>query len=170
VLIQRRTNHPKCDSPRLGLALWYDSRILHPVKRAFLLCVALVACQGTPIGDPAGSNNYDDPDDPGQSGQNVGNDGGGDAYGRACLGARDCPAAFMCAYPIANMCTATGECLPYAPQVGCDASVACACDNTVIGLCAPSGYAPAPVQGVGTCDAGTVSDAAPEAASDAASD
>ncbi len=129
-----------------------------------------------PIGLPAGSNNYDDPDDPGQSGQNTGgSDGAIDAYGRACLAARDCPADMACSYPIANGCSAQGSCLPYTTVTGCSTQYACGCDGTNVPMCAPPGYALKPVTSLGACDAGVVtidagSDANDASSSDAASD
>ena len=133
---------------------WNGSRILRGVKR-LLLSAVILACSQQPIGTPAGSNNYDDPDDPGSPGMNGGSPEGGDANGQACVAPRDCPAAFLCAYPVANMCAATGRCIPYtAPTDGCDAAVACGCDNSAVQLCAPSGYAPHAVQSTSPCDAG----------------
>jgi hypothetical protein len=136
------------------------------------LVVVALACSDKPIGPPAGDNNYDDPDDPGDPGQGSGGpDGAVDAYGQFCVAARDCPAVFVCAYPIADMCGAAGRCLPYAPDGGCEgAGIACGCTNMPVVLCAPEGYAPAPVQSVGACDAGTVdagSDASDGATTDA---
>jgi hypothetical protein len=123
------------------------------------------ACTEHPIGDPAGSNNFDDPDDPGQSGQNSsGPDASGDASGRFCVAARDCPAAFVCAYPIADACGASGRCLPYG--IACDASAACGCDGTSVPLCAPAGFAPKPVKSESACNA-PPSDAGIDAGSDA---
>jgi hypothetical protein len=118
----------------------------------------LIACgPSTPIGDPAGSNNFDDPDDPGNSGQNSGApDAAGDAVGRFCTAARDCPAAFVCAYPVADTCGASGRCLPFDTNTcGANAPYACGCDGkTAVQLCAPSGFAPKPVVSAGPCDGG----------------
>ena len=118
------------------------------------------ACVDQPIGDPAGSNNYDDPDDPGNPGISSGApDASGDAYGKPCTAARDCPAAFTCAYSIASACSAAGQCLPYDGGAACDAAVACGCDQTDVVLCAPEGFAPKPVASASACgaqlDAGT---------------
>jgi hypothetical protein len=129
----------------------------------------LIACgPSTPIGDPAGSQNYDDPDDPGNSGDNSsGPDAAGDANGRFCTAARDCPAAFVCAYPVADTCGAAGRCLPFDTST-CDAGVGCGCDNTAVQLCAPSGYAPKAIASTSPCDAGappqdaSTQDAAPD--------
>jgi hypothetical protein len=138
------------------------------VKVAYLLPLLLVCCgPDKPIGDPAGSNNFDDPDDPGQSGQNsTGPDASGDASGRFCTAARDCPAVFVCAYPVADTCGAAGRCLPFDTQT-CSAGYGCGCDGTPVRLCAPSGYAPKPVASSSPCDG-----SAPpvDAASDAATD
>ena len=127
------------------------------VKLAWLFALlAVAACDGTPIGQPAGDNNYDDPDDPGNPGIGSGGpDASGDANGRPCTAARDCPAAFVCAYAIANGCQAAGECLPYVmSDTGtCDAGFACGCDDAAVQLCAPTGYAPIPVQSATACGA-----------------
>lgn len=138
------------------------------MKTAWLLPLLLVAACGPdkPIGLPAGSNNFDDPDDPGQSGQNSsGPDAAADANGRFCTAARDCPASFVCAYPVADTCGAAGRCLPFDTQT-CDAGVACGCDNTAVQLCAPSGYAPKPIASTDPCDGGAPQDAAQDAAQD----
>ena len=151
-----------------------DVRILRTVKTAWLLPLLLIACgPDAPIGDPAGSNNFDDPDDPGQSGQNSsGPDGATDANGKACTAPRDCPASFVCAYPIASACGAGGRCLPF-DTTTCDAGVAnaCGCDNSAVPLCAPSGYAPKPVSSAGPCDGGVLpQDGASDVATDAVSE
>jgi hypothetical protein len=131
-----------------------DVRILRNVKTAWLLPILLIACgPSTPIGDPAGSNNFDDPDDPGNSGQNSGGpDASGDANGRFCTAPRDCPAAFVCAYPITDACGASGRCLPYDTNSCGNAPFACGCTNTPVQLCAPTGYAPKPVVSGSPCD------------------
>ncbi len=130
----------------------------------------VIACgPGTPIGQPAGSNNFDDPDDPGQSGQNnTAPDGSGDANGQACTAPRDCPATFVCAYPIADTCGASGRCLPFDVNTCGDAGVACGCDSTAVVLCAPPGYAPKPIASTSACEGG-VADASDDA-SDAPSE
>ena len=149
-----------------------DVRILGNVKTAWLLPVLLLACgPDTPIGNPAGSNNFDDPDDPGNSGQNSGSpDASGDANGRFCTAPRDCPATFVCAYPVADTCGASGRCLPFDTTKCGDAGVACGCDNTAVQLCAPSGYAPKPVASPDACDGGVTQDASPDASQDASQD
>ena len=153
-----------------------DVRILGNVKTAWLLPLLLFACgPSAPIGDPAGSNNFDDPDDPGNSGQNSGApDASGDAVGRFCTAPRDCPATFVCAYPIADTCGASGRCLPFDTTTCGNAPFACGCDDTAVQLCAPSGFAPKPVASANPCDGG-VNDAAQDssqqdAAQDAADD
>ena len=133
----------------------------------------VLACGDTPIGAPVGDQNYDDPNDPGRSGQNNVAPEAGDANGRACISARDCPVAFVCAYPVADACGATGRCLPYATDAGCS-DLACACDGTTVSLCAPPGYATQPVVALGSCDGGgtdaSSSDASAEASADAAAE
>jgi hypothetical protein len=141
------------------------------VRLASLVALFVVgACTQQPIGLPAGSNNYDDPDDPGHPGIASGApDASGDAYGRFCVSARDCPAAFVCAYAIADSCGAVGQCLPYTGYVTCDAGTACGCDGTDVLLCAPDGYAPnQAVQSTSPC--AVTPDAGSDAATDAASE
>lgn len=131
--------------------------------------VFLPACVEHPIGDPAGSNNFDDPDDPGQTGQNSsGPDASGDANGRACRAARDCPAAYACAYSLAEACGADGGiCIPFNTAT-CDAAIACGCDNTNILLCTANGYsANQPIKEANACNA-PPQDAAPDVGADAA--
>lgn len=143
------------------------------MKRSVLLTLAALACTQQPIGSPAGDNNFDDPDDPGQTGVSSGEGGVRDAFGASCVAPRDCPAAFLCSYALPSggpVCGATGICLPYDTMAGCDASVACGCDNTEVQLCAPAGYSPAPVQSLGPCDGGVVVNDAGADASDAPSE
>jgi len=128
------------------------------VRLASLLALIVVAgCNESVIGEPAGSNNYDDPDDPGNPGISSGApDASGDAYGRFCVAARDCPATMVCAYPVADGCGASGRCLPYdASPAGCNAPLACGCDGTEVPMCAPDGYAPnKAVASTSPCDGG----------------
>jgi hypothetical protein len=137
------------------------------VRAAYLLPLLFIACgPDTPIGQPAGSNNFDDPDEPGQTGQNSsGPDGGGDANGAPCTAPRDCPAAFVCAYPIADTCGAAGRCMPFDTTTCADAGLACGCDNTPVTLCAPPGYAPKPIASTTECEGGA-GDAATDATSE----
>ena len=136
--------------------------------------MVVAGCSQSIIGDPAGSNNYDDPDDPGNPGVTSGApDATGDAYGRFCIAARDCPATMVCAYPIADTCGAAGRCLPYVSSpAGCDASLACACDGTEVAMCAPDGYAPnKAIASTAPCDGGVVVEAgAPDAPDDVATE
>lgn len=138
-------------------------------------CALCVMCSWQPIGEPAGDENYDDPDDPGNTGQKVFMPEAGDAVGKACVAARDCPAAFLCSYPIDGGCEAPGQCLPFTAAPGCDASFMCACDNTIVDTCAPAGYASKQIATDVDCgivevvDAGSdapVDDAAPESSED----
>lgn len=158
----------------MELASWYAGRILPAVKTPFVLALSLAAmgCNQAPIGTPAGDNNYDDPDDPGQQGIGTNSDSGvPDAYGKTCVAARDCPAAFLCSYPTAEdagLCSATGQCFPYTMTSGCDASVACGCSDVEVPLCAPPGFAPSPIQSMGACVANDASTEAGE--SDASTD
>ena len=147
-------------------------RLTIAIATSFGAWMAL-ACSNTPIGAPVGDQNFDDPSDPGQTGQNNVAPEAGDANGRPCLSARDCPATFVCAYPIAAACGAAGVCLPYTPVAGCDSNLACACDGTTVNLCAPPGYATTPVASAGACDGGTdasTADAGADGSADAAAE
>jgi hypothetical protein len=126
----------------------------------------VIACSEQPIGAPVGDQNFDDPNDPGQVGNANFAPEAGDANGRFCVAARDCPAVFVCAYPIADVCGAVGHCMPYTPVAGCESNFACACDGTDITLCAPAGFATQPVATLGACDGGSVPDATVNDASD----
>jgi len=142
------------------------------VRLAYLLALIVVGgCSESTIGQPAGDNNYDDPDDPGNPGENSSApDASGDAYGRFCVAARDCPADMVCAYPIADLCGAAGRCLPYdASDVGCDAGLACGCDGTEVAMCAPEGYAPKPISSTSPCDGGVPDASTPDASTNDAS-
>jgi hypothetical protein len=134
------------------------------------------ACGGGDVYGPTTSDkNFDDPDDPGASGNtgtapdaNV-----GDAQGRACAADRDCPAAYRCAFPVASGCASKGSCVLFSPPAGCEQKIACACDGTKATFCAPDGYASAPIKAVGPCtgDASIPDTSAPETStSDAAGD
>jgi hypothetical protein len=120
------------------------------VKLACLLSLLLLTCSQSKLPDPAGSNNYDDPDDPGNGMNGTSPEASADANGQPCVAARDCPAAFVCAFPLSDMCTAMGRCLPYDPT-GCDAGFGCGCDDSAVQMCAPSGYAPRPLQSTSAC-------------------
>jgi len=143
------------------------------VKRVLAFSIALLAaCVEHPIGDPAGDQNYDDPDDPGSTGDNnSAPDASGDAAGRFCVAARDCPSTMVCAYSIATGCSADGGiCLPFDggsdPQ-NCNAPLACGCDGTNVMLCAPAGYSPeTPVASTNACNA-PPNDAGDDASDDA---
>ena len=79
--------------------------------------------------------------------------------GASCATDTDCGTGKMCAFKIADACSATGTCLVSpAPGPVCAAySPACTCSNQVINvICTqyPDGYASQPVAYRGTCEAG----------------
>jgi hypothetical protein len=129
-------------------------------------CALLVMCSWQPIGEPAGDENYDDPNDPGQSGQSVFVPEAGDAVGKSCVAPRDCPADFLCSYPVDGGCEAPGRCLPFTPAPGCDASFVCACGGSIIDLCAPAGYASKQVATDVDCGIAPISEAGADDASE----
>jgi hypothetical protein len=75
----------------------------------------------------------------------------------ACSSDADCSASEMCAFKIADACSAVGACIARpAPGPQCAAySPACTCDNKTINVVCtsyPSGYASAPVSYRGECE------------------
>lgn len=97
--------------------------------------------------------------------------------GGPCNGPDDCDPRALCAFPIADGCSAKGTCV--LPDARCDrpGATACACDGTPVGLACiyGQGNAPAPVMSTSPCptpDGGgdAASDAPIEAATDGASD
>ncbi len=131
---------------------------------------------------PKSDGQFDDGEGSGGPGsQGTRPDASGDAQGRACVANRDCPASHRCVFAVGGGCSAQGACMLYAPTPGCDAIVACGCNNKDVGLCAPSGYSPAPISRSGSCngpdasagDSSTTTDAqggASDSSSDAPSD
>jgi hypothetical protein len=93
------------------------------------------------------------------------NDAGGGSSdgGAACATDGGCGPGFVCGYPIAAACGATGVCVPRTVNVGaCRIPLACGCDGgSVPGSCdLPGGYSPAPVLSTVPCriaDAGDAS-------------
>ncbi|MGA3119648.1 MAG: hypothetical protein ABSF69_02665 [Polyangiaceae bacterium] len=79
--------------------------------------------------------------------------GSGDA-GAACSTNADCPLDYLCGFPEALACSATGTCFP-APGVTCNAiELGCACDGADITLGCnglPSGYVAKPFLHQGPC-------------------
>jgi hypothetical protein len=73
--------------------------------------------------------------------------------GMPCASSSDCDGTNVCAYAIADRCTATGSCQSRTFNVGCDAAVMCACDGTpsAVECDLPAGYASKPVTGDQSC-------------------
>ena len=90
--------------------------------------------------------------------------------GNACASPSDCDPAALCAYAIADGCSAKGTCV--APDHACvdTSQIACGCDGALVGLACiyGSGNAAAPVAALGACphDAGARDGNALDAASD----
>jgi hypothetical protein len=81
--------------------------------------------------------------------------GSGDAGGgTACATNADCPADYLCGFPEALKCSATGTCFPQ-PGVTCNAiELGCACDGAEINLGCnglPDGYVSKPFLHQGAC-------------------
>jgi hypothetical protein len=131
------------------------------------------ACGDTaPYKTPASDDNFDDPDDPGTSGEGdpyKRDAAAGDASGRFCTADRDCPAAFRCSYAVASGCSAAGSCQLFDPTK-CVETTACNCAGSTITYCLAAGLAPMAVSGLGACDGGTPADAAADGAGDATPD
>jgi hypothetical protein len=128
------------------------------VRLALFLSLALaLSCSDGKIKAPASDKNFDDSDDPGQ--MMMGShptDASTDGYvpdgeGKACSGPMDCAAPLRCIFPIAIGCGAKGTCALYSDPPMCASKTACGCDGKDIALCAPDGYAPAPIKGAGAC-------------------
>jgi hypothetical protein len=125
----------------------------------------VAACGSGALKPPGSDKNFDDPDDPTNPGEVVVPDASGDGNfvfdgsGKACTKQEDCAAPLRCIFPKALGCGATGTCALYTDPAGCQSRTACACDGTMVTLCAPDGYAPKPVGGSCT-DAAPPDDAA----------
>jgi hypothetical protein len=81
--------------------------------------------------------------------------------GGTCATDNDCAATQMCAFKIADACSATGSCIARpASGPACQAfSPACTCSDQIINVACtpyPDGYASQPVAYRGTCEAGVV--------------
>jgi hypothetical protein len=81
--------------------------------------------------------------------------------GATCATDNDCVASEMCAFKIADACSATGACVARPPSgPTCQAfSPACTCSNQIINVACtqyPDGYASQPVAYRGVCEAGAV--------------
>jgi len=80
--------------------------------------------------------------------------GSSDAGGAKCSTNADCPPNYLCGFPQALACSATGTCFP-PPGVTCNAiELGCACDGSEIDLGCnglPTGNAPKPFLHEGAC-------------------
>jgi hypothetical protein len=127
-----------------------------------------IACGGGKLGSPKSDQNFDDPDNPNQTMPGTLPDAAldvvvPDGSGATCTKPADCLAPLRCIYPIALGCGTKGTCALYTDSPGCAQKQACACDGNTVSLCAPDGYANAPIEHAGVC-VGTP-DAAPADAS-----
>lgn len=92
-----------------------------------------------------------------------------DGGGTPCTKTADCSAMsaggtpYVCAYPLATGCNATGTCVQAGPLCNMATPIACACDGTSVayGECSgyPTGYAGKPTIHTGACEAGSAADA-----------
>jgi hypothetical protein len=73
-----------------------------------------------------------------------------------CKTQQDCPVELVCAFSIAQGCSAQGQCMMRGPMCNMPSQVGCACDGTDIayGTCSgvPDGYAPKPFSYPGPCE------------------
>lgn len=125
---------------------------------ASLGIVIVASCSDpAPYKTPKSDSQFDDPDDPGTSGEGdpYKKDAAADAdaSGRACAADRDCPSIYRCMFAASAGCAATGTCQPF-DATKCTESTACTCAGTSVTFCLPTGYAPAPIAAATACDAG----------------
>jgi hypothetical protein len=116
--------------------------------------VLLCGCDGTMVG--SGSCQYPDgyaggPTTGASLCTDGGNPGGSDG-GQPCIKDQDCPSnAWLCGYPIADGCAATGRCVARPPGPTCGTIVElCGCNGQPVGSGAcrfPDGYASGPTTG-----------------------
>lgn len=93
-------------------------------QHAVLVALALTACDGGGNEPPASSN---------------------------CTTSADCPSSTVCQFPVAEGCSAQGEC-GLVPDVACAAQPVCSCSGTTTNVCVIGGYvAGSPVQAAGAC-------------------
>jgi hypothetical protein len=129
------------------------------------------ACTAETLKAPKSDSNFDDPDEP----PNTGVIGAVDATTAEtssdvvvrCATTGECPPSFTCYFPVAEGCAATsGTCIVYLQATGCATHTSCGCGGApAINECSPEGYASAPVSGAGPCG-----DAGPGEAGDARTD
>ncbi len=135
--------------------------------------LAFACSDGAPFKTPQSDSQFDDPDDPGSSGEGdpfKKDAAAADAAGKFCVADRDCPASMRCSFLVASGCSAAGSCQPF-DATKCVETTACSCANATITYCLGAGLAPMAVSGLGACDGGTPVDAGNDAtASDAAAE
>lgn len=146
--------------------------MLERIPLFFALGTLLVAaCSGDALKSPESDKNFDDPDNPNNPGDVVIPDASGDGNfrldgsGQGCLKQEDCALPLRCIFPIALGCGSQGVCTFYTDPAGCQSRMACACDGTIVNLCAPDGYSPKPI-GSCTTDAAPPQDATADAPTD----
>lgn len=124
----------------------------------------LVGCSDTTIKPPKSDKNFDDSDDPGMTMTGTKLDAATDALpdgqGKSCSKTSDCGPMLRCIFPIALGCGAPGQCSYFTDPTSCSMKLACGCDGNDVMLCAPDGFAPAPVKKNSSCTSS--SDAASE--------
>jgi hypothetical protein len=84
-------------------------------------------------------------------------DGGTADAGRPCTSDMDCRFTQICGFPLADRCSAEGQCFARSSTCG-DFFPGCACDGTTINMICnglPDGYMPAPVDHGAECGAGS---------------
>lgn len=124
-----------------------------------------VACSDKVIPPPAGDQNFDDPDEPGQPGQVGAVDAATADAQVPCASNVDCPPrAAICMFPIADGCSAKGQCVNYEAPTGCAKTLFCDCSGGGVAACAPAGMSPVAVSPDATCvvpDAAAPADSGP---------
>lgn len=128
--------------------------------RALLLSVlVLAACSDKTIKPPASDKNFDE-EDPSMTMMGVvpdaATDGLPDGQGKSCMKAADCGSQLRCIFPMALGCGAPGMCVLFTDPPNCAMKKACGCngvggEGVDVVLCAPDGFAPAPVKHAGAC-------------------
>lgn len=123
-----------------------------------LLAVLFVeqGCSDTTLKPPASDKNFDE-EDPTMTMMGVvpdaATDGLPDGQGKSCTTKTDCSAPLRCIFPIALGCGAPGMCVLFTDPPNCAAQKACACKGVDVDLCAPDGFAQAPIKHAGVCSA-----------------
>ena len=117
--------------------------------------MALAACSDKTLKPPASDKNYDDMEDPNMTMSGVvpdaATDGLPDGQGKSCMSTMQCGGQLRCIFPMALGCGAPGMCVLFTDPPNCMTKKACGCNDVDVDLCAPDGFAPAPVKHAGAC-------------------